>query len=148
MTITGAGGSAESATDFSPDVQAAREVITGSAGDDTIHGDGAAGMGSGWARNLDIAIGGEGTVTVKSVLITGLPPAFEIVGATQAAGGWQVTLPTDPAAAAHLTVMIRYAVIEDGVAYTPETFELKITASGTLDDTEVDRKSTRLNSSH
>ncbi|MBZ8141341.1 hypothetical protein CLD22_15730 [Rubrivivax gelatinosus] len=142
ITVTGSGGSAESANDLSAAAQAAAEVIQGTAGNDTIYGDGGQGMGSGWARQFDIAIGAKSTPTVKSVLVSGLPDGFEIVGATLGANGWELTLPTDPTAASHLSVMIRYAVAPDGASVSPTEFALVVSVSADVGGSSLKGKLT------
>ncbi|MCE4536433.1 PA14 domain-containing protein [Pelomonas sp. P7] len=141
-TVTGSGGSAASATDFSPAAQAAAEVITGTSGDDVLTGDGGQGMGSGWARWFDISISAKQAPLVKSVVIGGLPEGFEVIGATKGADGWEVTLPADPTAATHLSVMIRYAVVSDTASSAPTTFDLVVTATADVGGSMLDGKLT------
>ncbi|MFG6455798.1 beta strand repeat-containing protein [Roseateles sp. BYS96W] len=127
-TITGSGGSAESATDFSAAAQAASEVIHGTSGDDAISGDGGQGMGSGWARQFDISLSSKLTPLVKSVVISGLPDGFEVVGATKGANGWELAVATD-GSSTRLSVMIRYAVASDSAGAGGTTFDLVVTAT-------------------
>jgi Ca2+-binding RTX toxin-like protein len=136
--ITGSGGAAHSATDFSPTVQAAREAITGSTQDDVIRGDGGSGMGSGFARVIDIQLSGRSEVTVTSVTLSGLPPGFVPVGATQENGAWTLALPTDLAASGNqFSVTIQYPVAADDQPFSPTTFELKVSASGLMNGESI-----------
>ncbi|MFG6461195.1 PA14 domain-containing protein [Roseateles sp. DXS20W] len=141
-TITGSGGSAESATDFSAAAQAAPELIQGTSGDDTINGDGGKGMGSGWARQFDISLSAKAGALVKTVVITGLPDGFEVVGATKGATGWDLTVPTDPAAATRYSVMVRYAVASDAAAAPSTTFDIVVTATADIDGATIEGKLT------
>ncbi|MEO6279813.1 PA14 domain-containing protein [Roseateles sp.] len=140
-TITGSGGSAESATDFSPAAQAAAEVIHGTAGDDTIAGDGGQGMGSGWARQFDITLSSKTAPLVKSVVISGLPDGFEVVGATKGATGWELAVPVD-GATTHFSVMVRYAVASDTGGGSGATFDIVVTATATVDGATLEGKLT------
>jgi Ca2+-binding RTX toxin-like protein len=142
-TITGSGGSAESATDLSPAAQAAPEVIHGTAGDDVINGDGGQGMGAGWARQFDITISAKSAPLVKTLNLSGLPDGFEVVGATKGATGWDVTLPTDATTSTtHFSVMIRYPVASDTAGAAPTTFDLVVTATADVGGTVLDGKLT------
>jgi Ca2+-binding RTX toxin-like protein len=129
-TITGSGGAARAATDRSAEAQSARELITGTSGNDTIRGDGGRGMGNGFARMLDIDISGKTTVTVKSVEISGLPSDWLIVGAKQDGAKWIVELPVGGAATSKLSVMIQYPVAADSSSFSPSTFSLTIAVVG------------------
>ncbi|MFG6487753.1 PA14 domain-containing protein [Roseateles sp. BYS78W] len=140
-TITGSGGSAESATDFSATAQAAPEVINGTSGDDTINGDGGKGMGSGWARQFDITLSAKTTPIVKSVAISGLPDGFEVVGATKGADGWDLTVATD-GSSTHFSVMVRYPVLSDSASASPTTFDLVVTATAQVGTDTLEGKLT------
>ncbi|NDP59691.1 MAG: calcium-binding protein, partial [Oxalobacteraceae bacterium] len=137
--ITGSGGAAQAATDRSPQAQAAPEQIIGTSGNDVIRGDGGRGMGSGFARLLDIDIQGKSAVTLQSVTISGLPSDWIVTGATRAGATWIVDLPAGATAetASKLTVMIQYPVAADGVAFTPSTFNLSIAIRGQMDGKDV-----------
>ncbi|MDR7297466.1 Ca2+-binding RTX toxin-like protein [Pelomonas aquatica] len=142
-TITGSGGSTESATDLSPAAQASPEVITGTAGDDVISGDGGQGMGAGWARQFEITLSARTAPIVKSLVISGLPDGFEVVGATKGATGWELPLPTDPTATTtHFSVMVRYPVLSDTAGGSPTTFDLVVTASADVGGTVLEGKLT------
>ncbi len=129
-TITGSGGAARAATDRSAEAQSARELITGTAGNDTIRGDGGRGMGNGFARLLDIDISGKTAVTVKSVEISGLPSDWVIVGAKQDGAKWIVELPVGGSITSKLQVMIQYPVAADNGGFSPSTFNLTINVVG------------------
>ena len=132
--ITGSGGVAASATDHSPTVQAAREQIAGTIGDDIIYGDGGSDMGPGFARVLEIQLSAKNALEVSSVTLTGLPTGFIPVGATQQGSSWELKLPSDLAANGNLlTVMLQYPVASDDSAFNATPFNLSITASGTMD---------------
>ncbi|HEY9023833.1 MAG TPA: calcium-binding protein, partial [Burkholderiaceae bacterium] len=141
-TITGSGGSAESATDFSPSAQAAAEVIHGTAGDDTINGDGGQGMGSGWARQFDITLTAKAAPLVKTLNISGLPDGFEVVGATKGATGWDITIPIEGSLATHYSVMVRYAVAPDSAPAPSTTFDLVVTATADVAGSTLEGKLT------
>jgi hypothetical protein len=132
--ITGSGGVAASATDHSPTVQAAREQIAGTVGDDIIYGDGGSDMGPGFARVLEIQLSAKNALEVSSVTLTGLPAGFIPVGATQQGNSWELKLPSDLAASGNLlTVMLQYPVASDDSAFNATPFTLSISASGTMD---------------
>ncbi|MBI3350386.1 MAG: RTX toxin [Burkholderiales bacterium] len=141
-TITGSGGSAESATDFSAAAQAAPEVIHGTAGDDTIAGDGGQGMGSGWARQFDITLSAKSAPLVKSVVISGLPDGFEVVGATKGATGWELSIPVEGSTSTHFSVMVRYPVVSDTAGGSSTPFDLVVTASADVGGTTLEGKFT------
>ncbi|WP_457421253.1 beta strand repeat-containing protein [Roseateles sp. P5_E7] len=140
-TITGSGGSAESSSDFSAAAQAAPEVIHGTAGDDTIAGDGGQGMGSGWARQFDITLSSKTAPVVKTVVISGLPDGFEVVGATKGATGWELAVPADGAKTS-FSVMVRYAVASDTGGASGATFDIVVTATATVDGATLEGKLT------
>ena len=131
QNIVGGGGTAQSANDRSSIMQVRSELIEGTTGDDQIRGDGAGGMGNGWARWIEIDISGRGEVLVMGVTLSGLPGNYEIVGAKRVGTGWQLDLPDDPAAATSVRAMVRYAVAADG-SNAPREFMLGVKVKGVL----------------
>ena len=139
MTITGAGGSARSAADFSAEAQAERELIEGSGGDDLIVGDSSALLGSGFARQLSIQLSANGKLEVDSLVLQGVPAGISIDGAAPLGDGWKVELPPDFAAGGYrLTLVLRYAVAPDGAGFSPQAFDIGITARGKLDGSPIE----------
>jgi trimeric autotransporter adhesin len=131
--ITGSGGSERSATDYSSEAQAEREIIMGTAGDDVIVGDSTAQLGTGFARVLDLQLSARAALDVKSLTISGLPTGFTVVGATVEGSGWKVTLPADFAATGYrVSLTLQYAVASDGTVFTPSLLDLSLAASGTM----------------
>ncbi|OYU74701.1 MAG: hypothetical protein CFE45_34235, partial [Burkholderiales bacterium PBB5] len=132
--ITGAGGSARSAADPSPEAQAEREMIIGTSGDDVIVGDNTQQLGSGFARQLDIQLSAKLPLEVTGLLRSGLPKGLVVVGATQRGDNWAINLPADFSANGnHASVVLQYAVATDGQAFTPASFELSVSAVGVMD---------------
>ncbi len=137
QNIVGGGGTAQSANDRSSIMQVRSELIEGTAGDDQIRGDGAGGMGNGWARWIEIDTSGRGEVNVRGITLTGLPSGYEIVGAKRVGTGWQLDLPDDPTAATSVRAMVRYAVAADG-SHSPQEFMLGVKVLGVLNGEPID----------
>ena len=134
LNIVGSGGAAQSATDLSASAQAASEVITGSSGDDVIYGDGGQGMGTGWARQMKIDIGGRKPVEVQEITVRGLPADFELMGATKLGQDWSVTLPVDPTQRGNSFGMkLAWQVAPDGTPFEAKEFTLVVSVTGMMD---------------
>ncbi len=129
--IVGSGGSEASASDPSPAVQAAPEVINGTAGADIIRGDGAMGMGAGFARVMSLAVTGRDAVEVQKVSISGLPEGFTVVGAQRVGTAWELVAPVGGSITAQ-SFVVQYPVAADSAPFTPQTFDIRINAEGTM----------------
>uniref|UniRef100_UPI00345BED6D beta strand repeat-containing protein n=1 Tax=Aquabacterium sp. TaxID=1872578 RepID=UPI00345BED6D len=137
-TIQGGGGSLRSGTDSSADAQSEREVITGTAGNDKIVGDNPSVVGTGWVRAVELTFSGRSTVQLTTVQLTGIPSNVTVIGATLSGGVWTVTLPADAASTGNtVTLQLQYAVAADGQAFTPTTFDIQVTAVGTMDGAAI-----------
>ncbi|MCV2355711.1 hypothetical protein LNV09_16320 [Paucibacter sp. B2R-40] len=137
-SITGAGGSARSATDFSPQVQAERELISGTSGNDVIVGDSTQLLGSGFARQLDLQLSARLDLTVEAVRVTGLPANFVVVGGVQSGADWTLTLPEGFAAGGNrLSVVMQYPVAADDLGFSPSNFTIGISANGQMNSRDI-----------
>jgi Ca2+-binding RTX toxin-like protein len=142
-TIQGGAGSLRSGTDSSAQAQAELEAITGTAGDDKIVGDNPAMVGTGWVRSVELTFSGRSAVQLSTVQITGVPSNITVIGATLSGGVWTVTLPTDASATGNVvTLQLQYAVAVDGQAFTPTTFDIKVTAVGVMEGSTINGTAT------
>ncbi|MEI7465866.1 MAG: hypothetical protein WCJ87_10995, partial [Burkholderiales bacterium] len=134
LNIVGSGGAAGSATDLSASAQAASEVINGSSADDVIYGDGGQGMGSGWARQMKLDIGGRKPVEVQEITVRGLPAEFTLQGATKLGQDWSVTLPVDPTQRGNsFSLKLAWPVAADDTPFEPKEFTLVVSVTGKMD---------------